>query len=136
MTDDELTKIPIASLPAPDANTRGTATAEEIALMLARAQAKTAQTVVTVGHEQQRREEHESTQRCAWAAAEQERRAIAAIDADARRRRGDANVSFGQSAATVGAATAIGTVIGGPVGALLGAGGGWLVDCLIQGRRT
>ncbi len=134
MTDDELTKIPIARLPAPEGNTRGTATAEELALMLARAQAKTTQTVVTVGHEQQLREEREAAQRCAWAAAEQERRTIAAIDADARRRRGDANVSFGQSAATVGAATALGAALGGPTGALLGVGAGWLVDHLVQGK--
>jgi hypothetical protein len=55
-------------------------------------------------------------------------------DADARRRRGDGNVGFGQGVATVGAATAIGTAIGGPAGALLGAGAGWIIDRLVQGR--
>jgi hypothetical protein len=76
----------------------------------------------------------ESLKRETWAAAEQERRAIAMYDAHARLRRGEGNVAFGQSAATVGALTAIGTAIGGPVGALSGALAGWFVDRVIQGR--
>lgn len=134
MKDDERTKYPIASLPAPDANDKGTMAAEEIAQVVARAHAKFAGTVVAVGQEQRMREEREATQRAAQAALEQERRAIAMYDADARRRRGDANISFGQSAAVVGAATALGTVIGGARGAVGGAVVGWIIDRAIQGR--
>ena len=133
MRDDELTKIPIASLPAPE-NQRGTMTAEELDRIVARARGETARAVVTVGDEQRRHDEREAAQREAWAAVEQERRAIAVIDADARRRRGDGNLNFGQSAATVGAVTTIGIAIGGPKGGLLAAGAGWLLDRLVQGK--
>ncbi|HTR51270.1 MAG TPA: hypothetical protein VMJ10_11225 [Kofleriaceae bacterium] len=134
MTDDERTKYPIASLPAPDANEKSTMAAEEIARIVARVHAKIAGTVASVGQEQRQREEREATERAARAALEQERRAVAMYDADARRRRGDGNISFGQSAAVVGAATALGTVIGGPRGALGGAVVGWIIDRAIQGR--
>ena len=133
MTDDERARYSIGGLHA-SAPQGGRITAEELARTLARYQAITTETAVTVGQELRQREERDATERAVHAEAEQERRAIAVYDADARRRRGDGNISFGQSVATVGAATAIGIAFGGPKTGLLAAGAGWLLDRLVQGK--
>lgn len=134
MSDDSVKQLPISTLPAPDTTAPGTITAEELSLIIGRARAEVASTVVNVGSEQQRREDREAEHRDAWSAAEQERRAIATIDADARRRRGEGNLGFAQAAVTVAAATAIGMAIAGPVGGLVAASAGWLIDRVVEGR--